>query len=154
MFVSGKRERQMFVAGKNAGKKKEQAEIFYAVMCAYVQHKLVKKTGVWEKIVTGVWEQIVIRDWSHIISVYAAMLKCCNDEMLFFIDPVLQGDDAKHYLSYVYSRYLDPEVIGKPNELYERCVLVMATLVQDVEEDLLLDESPVAKLVSKFEKLK
>jgi hypothetical protein len=81
------------------------------------------------------------------------MLKCCNAEMLFFIDPVLQGDDAKHYLSYVYSRYLAPEVIGKPNELYERCVQFMATLVQNVEEDLLF-ESPVAELVSKFEKLK
>jgi hypothetical protein len=58
----GLRRKTMFASGENAGKRKEQAEIFYAVMCAYVQHKLVKKTGVWEEIVTGVWEQIVIRD--------------------------------------------------------------------------------------------
>jgi hypothetical protein len=89
---------------------------------------------------------IVTRDWLYILDIYGVMTQCCGLSGLFVHDSVLQGDDAKHYLSYAYSRFLDPEV--KPNEMYERCVLVMAKLMQNV-----LEESSVAELVAKFEKL-
>ena len=141
-----------------AAEKEEQKEIFYAIMSAYVKNKLVEEEPSYQ-----IWSEkgalIVTRDWLHIISVYAVMLKCCALSMLFFVDPVLQGDDAKHYLSYAYSRFLAPEVIGKPNEMYERCVSVMATLLRNAstnpesEESEGSDESPVAKLVAKLEKL-
>jgi hypothetical protein len=142
-----------------AAEKEEQREIFYCIMAAYVKNKLVEEDleeDFW-KIWLGKGAMIVTRDWLDIINVYAAMLKCCGLSMHIFVDPVLRGDDAKHYLSYAYSRFLAPEV--KPNEMYERCVSVMATLLQNVSTNPIFsisegsDESSVAKLVAKLEKL-
>jgi hypothetical protein len=143
-----------------AAEKEKQSEIFYCIMAAYVKNKLVeedlKEEDFW-KIWLEKGAMIVTRDWLDIINVYAAMLKCCGLSMHIFVDPVLRGDDAKHYLSYAYSRFLAPEV--KPNEMYERCVSVMATLLQNVSTNPIFsisegsDESSVAKLVAKLEKL-
>ena len=145
-----------------AVEKEKQKEIFYALLAVYVKNKVGEEEPSYQ-----IWLEkgslLVTRDWLQIISVYAVMLKCCGLSMLFFVDPVLQGDDAKHYLSYVYSRFLAPEVIGKPNEMYERCVWVMPMLLENVSTNPIFsssifaegsDESPVAALVAKFEKLK
>ena len=140
-----------------AAEKEKQIEIFYCIMAAYVKNKLVEE-DLKEEDFWKVWlekgEMIVTRDWLTIISVYAAMLKCCGLSMLWFVDPVLQGDDARHYLSYAYSRFLDPEVM--PNEMYIRCVSVMATLMEDVSTNPIFsisEPSSVAELVAKFEKI-
>jgi hypothetical protein len=140
-----------------AAEKEKQSEIFYCIMAAYVKNKLVeedlKEEDFW-KIWLEKGAMIVTRDWLDIINVYAAMLKCCGLSMHIFVDPVLQGDDARHYLSYAYSKFLDPE--AKPNEMYIRCVSVMATLLQDVSTNPIFsisEGSSVAELVTKFEKL-
>lgn len=134
-----------------AGEKEEQKEIFYAILAAYVKNKLVEKEPSYQ-----IWSEkgalIVTRDWLHIISIYAVMLKCCGLSMVFVIDPVLQGDDAKHSLSYAYSRFLAPE--KEPNEMYERCVSMMATLLQNASTSPAKEseegEAPVAKLIEKL----
>ena len=143
MAVANKEQHAMAAA-----EKEQQRDFFYCVMAAYVKNKL---EDFWEE--EDFWEiwlekgaMIVTRDWLYILDIYGVMTQCCGLSGLFVHDSVLQGDDAKHYLSYAYSRFLDPEV--KPNEMYERCVLVMAKLMQNV-----LEESSVAELVAKFEKL-
>ena len=140
-----------------ATEEEEQKEIFYAVFTAYVKNKLVvKKEPSYFQEEFQVWLEegasIVTRDWLHIISIYAVMLKTCGLSMMFVLDPLLQGDDAKHHLSYGYSRFLSPEA-SKPDEMYEKCVSMLGELLLNASTNPAAEsegESPevlVAKLV-------
>jgi hypothetical protein len=155
----------MISCGNDFAVKAKQFEIFYCIFTAYVKQKIAINDLLLgfdgedlEEMYWTAWLErgavIVTRDWLTIINVYAAMLKCCGVSMQMYIDPVLQGDDAKHYLNYAYNRFLAPKAI--PNELYISCVSVIETLVQDVSTNPIFnieEGSSVAKLVSKFEKV-
>jgi hypothetical protein len=155
----------MLLDGDDFAEKDKQFEIFYCIFTAYVKQKLAindlklgfDEEDLEERFWTAWLEKgavIVNRDWLTIISVYAAMLKCCGESMRMYVDPVLQGDDAKHYLSYAYSRFLAPEAV--PNEMYINCVSVMATLMEDVSTKPIFsiyERSSVAALVAQFENM-
>ena len=109
----------------NTQEYEDQQEIFYAILTGYVKHKIGGEVE-WE-----VWQEkageILKENWLRILATYTLMLKWCGLSKVFTLDVVLQGDDANHYASYAYAKFLAPN--AEPNEMYDRCEQLMSKLV-------------------------
>jgi hypothetical protein len=108
----------------------DQKEIFYAILAGYVKHKL----GGGE-IAFGLWQEagseIVRENWLQILSIYAVMLKCCGLSMVFTPNTVLQGDDAKHFTSFCYAKFLASNAVDASNEMYVQCAKLVSKLLTE-----------------------
>ena len=111
----------------------DQKEIFHAVLAGYVKHKLGMMDG---KIAFGLWleagSEIVIENWVQILSIYAVMLKCCGLSMVFTPDTVLQGDDARHFTSYCYEKFLASDSVDASSELLRvQCAQLVSKILTE-----------------------
>ena len=107
-----------------------QKEIFHAILAGYVKHKIGGGERAFE-----LWQdagsEIVKENWLHILSIYTVLLRCCRLPMVYTLDTVLQGDDAKYFTSFCYSKFLANNAIEASNGLYVECAKLVSKLLTE-----------------------